>query len=272
MLQLIVDKTQTLKEFTENNYAQASFFWHYLLKNKEIKVNGKKVDKDTIVKQGDEISYFLMPKQAQKPAFFIVEQDENIIIVDKESGVNSESVFAQLKRDMPTCRFIHRLDRNTTGLLVFALNEPTELILKRAFKERKVEKIYHALCFGKFPKERDILTAYLKKNEEQSLVRIYPTERLGAEEIITEYEILETKEDTTKVKIVLHTGKTHQIRAHLAYIGCPIVGDMKYGDTAKNKEKNSTRQCLIAKKLRFDLDGEYAYLNTKEFVSRFDIE
>ena len=88
----------------------------------------------------------------------------------------------------------------------------------------------------------------------------------------THYEILEIKEDTTKVKVILHTGKTHQIRAHLAYIGCPIVGDMKYGDTAKNKQKSLTRQCLVAKTLRFDLDGEYAYLNTKEFVSRFDIE
>ena len=272
MLKLIVDRTQTLKEFTENNYAQASFFWRTLLKNKEIKVNGKKVDKDTIVNQGDEISYFLTPKQAQKPSFYIVEQDENIIVVDKESGVNSEAVFAQLQRDVPNCRFIHRLDRNTTGLLVFALNEPTELALKRAFKERKVEKIYHALCFGKFPKERDILTAYLKKNGEQSLVTIYPTERFGAEEIITEYEILEIKEDMTKVKVILHTGKTHQIRAHLAYIGCPIVGDMKYGDTAKNKQKSLTRQCLVAKILRFDLDGEYAYLNTKEFVSRFELD
>lgn len=272
MLKLIVDRTQTLKEFTENNYAQASFFWRTLLKNKEIKVNGKKVDKDTIVNQGDEISYFLTPKQAQKPAFYIVEQDENIIVVDKENGVNSEAVFAQLQRDMPSCRFIHRLDRNTRGLLVFALNEPTELALKRAFKERKVKKIYHALCFGEFPKTKDVLRAYLKKNEEQSLVTIYPTERLGAEEIITEYEILEIKEDTTKIKVILHTGKTHQIRAHLAYIGCPIVGDMKYGDTAKNKQKSLTRQCLVAKILRFDLDGEYDYLNTKEFVSRFDIE
>lgn len=272
VLQLIVDKAQSLKEFTENNYAQGSFFWNYLLKNKEIKVNGKKVDKDVPVSVGDEISYFLTAKQAEKPAFYIVEQDENFIVVDKESGVNSEAVFAQLKRRNAECRFIHRLDRNTQGLLIFALTDDAETVLKNAFKNRTVEKIYHALCFGEMPKDRDILTAYLKKDEGKSLVKIFSTKKASAEEIITEYEVLEKKADTTKVKIVLHTGKTHQIRAHLAFIGCPIVGDMKYGDTAKNNAKNAKRQCLVAKSLRFSLDGKYAYLNEKSFISRFDVE
>lgn len=272
VLQLIVDKAQSLKEFTENNYAQGSFFWNYLLKNKEIKVNGKKVDKDVPVSVGDEISYFLTAKQAEKPAFYIVEQDENFIVVDKESGVNSEAVFAQLKRRNAECRFIHRLDRNTQGLLIFALTDDAETALKNAFKNRTVEKIYHALCFGEMPKDRDILTAYLKKDEGKSLVKIFSTKKASAEEIITEYEVLEKKADTTKVKIVLHTGKTHQIRAHLAFIGRPIVGDMKYGDTAKNNAKNAKRQCLVAKSLRFSLDGKYEYLNEKSFISRFDVE
>ena len=272
VLQLIVDKAQSLKEFTENNYAQGSFFWNYLLKNKEIKVNGKKVDKDVPVSVGDEISYFLTAKQAEKPAFYIVEQDENFIVVDKESGVNSEAVFAQLKRRNAECRFIHRLDRNTQGLLIFALTDDAETALKNAFKNRTVEKIYHALCFGEMPKDRDILTAYLKKDEGKSLVKIFSTKKASAEEIITEYEVLEKKADTTKVKIVLHTGKTHQIRAHLAFIGRPIVGDMKYGDTAKNNAKNAKRQCLVAKSLRFSLDGKYEYLNEKSLISRFDVE
>ena len=94
MLQLVSDKSQTLKEFTENNYAQASFYWSYLLKNKEIKVNGKKVGENLPLVVGDTVSYYLSKKQEEKPAFYPVYQDENICIIDKESGVNSEAVYA----------------------------------------------------------------------------------------------------------------------------------------------------------------------------------
>ena len=269
MLRLIVEEEQNLKEFTENNYAQGAFFWHYLLKNKEIKVNGKRVGADMPLKAGDEVCYFLAKKQEEKPAFYMVYEDENLLVVDKESGVNSEAVHAALKRER-ACYFIHRLDRNTQGLMAFALNKRTENALLQAFKEKKVEKRYHALCVGRFPKKADVLTAYLKKDAEKSQVRIFDSPKTGAEKIVTEYKMLSEKDGFTQVEVTLHTGKTHQIRAHLAHIGCPIVGDMKYGDTAINKEKKTARQCLVAKYLRFDLSGDLAYLNEKTFVSRFE--
>ena len=270
MLQLISDKKQSLKEFTENNYAQAAFFWHQLLKTKDIKVNGKRVSGDVTLYKGDVVSYYLTAKQAEKPAFHVVYEDENILIADKESGVNSEAVFASLARERE-CYFIHRLDRNTKGLIAFALNSKMETALLNALKSRVAEKKYHALCFGALPKDSDILTAYLKKDAEKSLVKIYEKPVNGAEKIITEYKVLSpVEEGKTKVEITLHTGKTHQIRAHLAYVGCPIVGDMKYGDTTKNKEKNATRQRLVSKYLRFDFEGEFAYLNDKTWQSQFD--
>ncbi len=269
MLQLIADKTQTLKSFTDERYAQGSFFFAQLLKNKDIKVNGVRVNKDVTLKAGDLVCYYTNKKQEERSAFYTVYEDENVLVVDKENGVNAEAVYAALARK-GEYYFIHRLDRNTQGLMVFARNSKTEQALLSAFKEKRVEKIYHALCFGDFSKETEIMTAYLKKDSESSIVKIYDEQMPSSEKIITEYEVLEKKEGVTKVEITLHTGKTHQIRAHFAHIRRPIVGDMKYGNTAKNRELNATRQCLIAKKLRFDLTGEYAYLNEKIFVSRYD--
>ena len=87
------------------------------MKNKEIRVNGQRVSKDTQLLAGDEVCYFLTKKQEEKPAFYTVYEDENILIVDKESGVNSEAVFAALKRG-GQYYFVHRLDRNTQGLMI----------------------------------------------------------------------------------------------------------------------------------------------------------
>lgn len=271
MLELISEKTQSLKEFTENHYAQASFFWTALLKNREIKVNGKRVGADVRLFAGDVVTYYLTPKQAEKTAFHIVYEDDNVLVVDKESGVNSEAVFAELSRK-GEYYFLHRLDRNTTGLLLFARNPKAEKAILDAFKEKRVEKKYHALCFGNFPKPQDVLIAYLKKNADSALARIYDAPINGAEKIITEYKVLERRGETTLVEITLHTGKTHQIRAHLSHIRCPIVGDMKYGVTAQNKALKRARQCLIAKSLRLELSEEFAYLNGLVWTSRFEAE
>ena len=256
MKKFTVQEESTLKTFTDNTYAQASFVFRTLLKEREIKVNGVKVGADILLKKGDEVQYFLTPAQEKKQAFIAIYEDENVLVVDKESGVNSEAVFAALQL-YP----IHRLDRNTAGLLILAKNAKAEGELLAAFKERKVEKIYHALVVGKMPKKHTVEEAYLEK--EQNGVKI----GTRGEKIVTEYEVLAEYEDSSLLKITLHTGKTHQIRAHMAYLGHPVVGDEKYGDSAYNKKFHATRQKLLAKSLTLQTEGVLAYLNGKTFQS-----
>ena len=102
-------------------------------------------------------------------------------------------------------------------------------------------------------------------------MKVFLEPRVSAEKILTEYEVLEKQGEITKVQVWLHTGKTHQIRAHLAFIGCPIVGDMKYGIQEKNKQYGATRQQLLSKSLTFNGLKELKYLNGKEFVSNFEL-
>ena len=94
MKEFTADREQTLKEFTDNTYAQGSFFWNYLLRRKDIRVNGRKTGENVLLRAGDRVAYYLTPAQEEKTAFSVVYRDENILVADKESGVNSEAVFS----------------------------------------------------------------------------------------------------------------------------------------------------------------------------------
>ena len=267
MKEFTVREDTTLKTFTDNYYAQASFCFRTLLKAREIRVNGARVSADMPLKQGDIVRYFLTPKQESRAAFSVVYEDRNVIVADKESGVNSEAVFSALCERGETY-FIHRLDRNTAGLLVFAKNAEAEGELLSAFRDRRVEKIYLARVVG-CPKEKHaVCTAYLKKDAAVSRVRV--SSKPVGEKIITEYEVLEGGE-TSLLRVTLHTGKTHQIRAHLAFLGCPIVGDEKYGDGAYNRAHNAVRQKLVAKRLTLHCAGALAYLDGRSFLSSHEV-
>ena len=166
MVQLVCQTTQYLKAFTDTHHPQSSFYFNQLIKSKDIKVNGKRVTGDVLLQAGDVICYYLTAKQEQKQAFWTVYEDENVIVVDKDSGVNAEAVYYTLTQTYgENCRFIHRLDRNTKGLMLFAFGDRAEAELLLAFKEKRVQKIYHALCFGTPKAQSATLTAYLKKDE-----------------------------------------------------------------------------------------------------------
>ena len=268
MKSFIVKEKCNLKYHADFNCPQASFCFFSLLRNKDIKVNGVRVSKNVKLEEGDEVEYYLSPSQQALITHNTVYEDENIIIADKYSGVTSEGLLAEL-RQTGEYYAVHRLDRNTEGLIVFAKTGNAEKALSEAFAYRKIQKSYLAVCKNAFKKQEDILCAYLLKDSKNSRVSISDKPVSGAVKIITEYSVLERRGDTALVKIILHTGKTHQIRAHLAHIGCPVLGDGKYGDEIMNKKYKCKRQRLVAKSLKFSLNGDLQYLNDKIFESAF---
>lgn len=235
------------------------------IRKKDVKVNGKRVGEDVTLNVGDVVEVYFTVKKQEKYKF--IYQDENVVIVYKKSGYLSEAVFDDLLQSFPSAKFIHRLDRNTDGIMVFALNDDSESLLLKGFKERTIDKKYHAWVVGVPKTKQAILTAYLQKDKDASQVKIFSQKVKDSVEIKTGYKVIKEERDRALLEVTLYTGKTHQIRAHLSFIGYPIIGDSKYGDFEFNKKHNLSRQMLTATEITFHFDkqSKLGYLDNKTF-------
>lgn len=284
MKKLIVDKkynSKKLNRFLQDKFPNLSNNLFYkTLRKKDIKVNGKRVNENILVFENDEIEVYIADSLLEtKINFEIVFEDENILVINKPAGIEvtgSQSLTTLIHKQYANCVYLpmpcHRLDRNTTGLILFAKNQEALDILLDKFKHHEIEKHYLALVYGVPKEQSQTLTAYLFKDSKKSIAYISDEPKKGYSKIITSYSIIEKKANgTCLLDVEIKTGKTHQIRAHLAHIGLPIVGDGKYGNYEINKKLGYKVQQLRSYILKFNFttdSGILYYLNGKKIKSR----
>ncbi|MDO4743866.1 MAG: RluA family pseudouridine synthase [Clostridia bacterium] len=255
------------------------------LRKKRVKVNGKKQEISYILQPGDVLELYINDEFfTQQPVLVkkglpldIVYEDENILIADKPSGIaahgeeNSllDRVWSYLfeKGEYDPCSehtfkpsLCNRIDKNTSGLVIAAKNAMTLRTINEKLKNREIDKFYIMKVEGTLVPTEGKIEGYTLKNEKERKVYFHKNEVPGSKHCVTFYRCLDN-EGTVEAKLI--TGRTHQIRASFASLGCPLKGDVKYG--AKMDGRRGFQQ-LRAYKIVFDFKtpaGELGYLNGK---------
>ncbi|MBQ9079976.1 MAG: RluA family pseudouridine synthase [Clostridia bacterium] len=279
----------------------ASLMYKFI-RTKKIKVNRHRCEQNYILKEGDEIQLFIKdeffgsPEQdgsvgtlaSIKPKLSIVYEDDNIILLNKRPGVlvheDTEGADNTLTMHLKAYLYqqgeydpegeqsfapamCNRIDRNTGGIVIAAKNAEALRVMNQKIKDGQVSKFYICAVHG-VPKRREAtLRAWLRKDSANNTVTISDDKKQGYKEIITKYRVLRTAGDRALLEIELVTGRTHQIRAQMAHIGHPLLGEGKYSNNRADRAEGYKYQALYAYRVRFDFSGDDClhYLRGKQF-------
>ena len=305
MREFIIQKSeegQTLEKYVQKLLMSAPMSFIYkLFRKKDIKVNGHHEDRKFLLKENDQVAIYIKEEQFEeflkekaiqpndKIKDWIIYEDENVLFINKPSGLLVQKSAPQDESlDQFVCEYLmfkgeydpnkdlafkpgpaHRLDRNTSGLVAFGKNHQSLELLFELFKNHDlINKHYLALVVGQVEKDKGVVDAPLKKDETKNMVFVSKDGKTAK----TVYKVVQRFKDYTLLDVTLLTGRTHQIRVHMAYINHPIVGDQKYGDFEKNRifkqHYGLASQFLHAYKMGFgDLPAPLTNLSRKEFVA-----
>lgn len=264
------------------------------IRKKNIKVNKKRTEPSFMLSTGDLLELYLKDDVLEEKVkhydftnaskqLNIIYEDGNIMLLDKKIGLLChpdgkeyvDTLISRVKRYLYdkgewnperentfTPALANRIDRNTGGIVIAAKNAQALRILNKKIKNREIEKYYLAAVEGVMEKSSDTLTAFLTKDEKNNKVSVSEKESNTSKKIVTKYTVLDSYDNKSLLEIDLKTGRTHQIRAHLASVGHPLVDDGKYGTS-----HGRYRQALYSYKIIFNMNnaGILENLCGKEF-------